>query len=266
MIQVILNGDDFGKSPERNRAIDDSFKMGLIRSASLIVTGKHLQDAIEYIKNGDYIDKIHLHINLSTAPLKKSEGSEDIPLTEAMKKDPFFCIDGKFKPYKGLPRRLSSVLKWKEVYREIVAQYNKFKEVTEGKGNYEHVDFHSWYNLTWPVSVALNVFTRKYHIKSVRYMGLHQKDYLPNKIFFFISKNSRVKSYPAANIDYFLSKCQAFKDFKTIELYTHPNYKDGVLLDDSISYLHHERQPMQKQIEMLREKENIDFFAWEDGF
>ena len=97
-------------------------------------------------------------------------------------------------------------------------------------------------------------------------MGLHQKDYLPNKIFFFISKNSRVKSYPAANIDYFLSKCQAFKDFKTIELYTHPNYKDGVLLDDSISYLHHERQPMQKQIEMLREKENIDFFAWEDGF
>jgi predicted glycoside hydrolase/deacetylase ChbG (UPF0249 family) len=266
MIQVVLNGDDFGKSPERNRAIDDSFKMGLIRSASLIVTGKYLQDAIEYIKKGNYVEKVHLHINLSTAPIKKSEGSEDIPLTDAMKKDPFFCIDGKFKPYKGLPLKLSSILKWKEVYKEIVAQYNKFMEVTEGKGNFKHVDFHSWYNLTWPVSVALNVFSRKYHIKSVRYIGLHQNKHIRNKIFRYISWNPHVISYPATNIDYFLSKHQTFKDFKIIELYTHPLYKDGVLLDDSISYLNHERQPMQKQINMLREKGIIEFFSWEDGF
>ena len=266
MPQVILNADDFGKSPERNHAIDDSFKMGLICSAGLIVTGKYLQDAVKYIKDGDYVEKVHLHINLSTSPIKISEGSEDVPLTSAIKKDPLFCIDGKFKPYKGLPRRLSSILKWKEVYKEIVAQYNKFKEVTDGKGNYEHVDFHLWYNLSWPVSIALNVFTRKYHIKSVRYIGLHQKKSIQNKIFRFISWNPRVKSYPATNIDYFLSKYQAFKDFKIIELYTHPNYKDSVLLDDSPSYLKHERQPMQKQIEMLREKGISSFVSWEDGF
>lgn len=266
MIQVILNGDDFGKSPERNRAIDDSFKMGLIRSASLIITGKYLQDAVNYFNNGDYVEKLHLHINLSTAPLDKSEGSEDVPLTTSMKKDSLFCKDGKFKPYKGLPRRFSSIVKWKEVYYEIVAQYNKFIEITQGKGNYEHVDFHSWYNLSWPVAIALNVFTRKYHIKSVRYFGLHQKAYLPNKIFRYISWNPRVKFYPATNIDYFLSKYQTFKNFKIIELYTHPLYKNGVLLDDSISYLNHERQPMQKQIEMLREKGIIDLFSWEDGF
>ena len=169
MVRIILNADDFGKSPERNRAIDDSFKMGLVRSTSLIVTGKYLQDAVEYINKGDYVGNVHLHLNLSTSPLKNSEGSEDEPLTTAVKNDPFFCVDGKFKPYKGLPRKfLSGVFKWKEVYRELVAQYNKFIEVTQGKGNYEHVDFHSWYNLTWPVSIALNVFTRKYHIKSVR--------------------------------------------------------------------------------------------------
>lgn len=266
MIQVILNGDDFGKSPERNRAIDDSFKMGLIRSASLIITGKYLQDAVKYISNGDYVEKLHLHINLSTAPLDKSEGSEDVPLTTPMKNDPLFCKDGKFKPYKGLPRRFSDIFKWKEVYYELVAQYNKFIEITQGRGNYEHIDFHSWYNLSWPVAIALNVFTRKHHIKSVRYVGLHQKDYLPNKIFCFISRNSRVKSYPATNIDYYLAKYQTYKDFKIIELYTHPNYKDGVLLDDSISYLNHERQPMQKQIEMLKEKGDIEFLAWENEF
>lgn len=266
MMQVILNADDFGKSPERNRAIDDSFKMGLVRSASLIITGKYLQDALNYINKGDYVRNVHLHINFSTAPLDKSEGSEDIPLTAAMKMDSTFCKNGKFKPYQGLPRKLSSVLKWKKVYKEMVTQYNKFIELTQGKANYEHIDFHSWYNLTWPVAIALNVFTRKYHIKSVRYMGLHQKNYLPNKIFRIISWNPRVRFYPATNIDFFLSKYQVFKDIETIELFTHPKYKDGVLLDDSISYLNHEKQPMQKQIEMLKEKGNIDLFSWEDRF
>ena len=48
MVKIILNADDFGKSVERNRAIDDSFKQGLIRSAGLIVTGKHLQEAVDW--------------------------------------------------------------------------------------------------------------------------------------------------------------------------------------------------------------------------
>ncbi|MBO4532047.1 MAG: ChbG/HpnK family deacetylase [Paludibacteraceae bacterium] len=265
-MKIILNADDFGKSPERNRAIDDSFKIGLIRSAGLIVTGKHLQDAVKYINNGDYVEKVHLHINFSTSPLKISEGSEDAPLTSAIKKDPLFCIDGKFKPYKGLPRKLSDILKWKEVYKEIIAQYNKFKEVTEGKGNYEHIDFHLWYNLTWPVSIALNVFTRKYHIKSVRYIGLHQKKSLKNRVLRIISWNPRVICYPATNIDYFLSKYQTIKDYKTIELYTHPTYKDGVLLDDSPSYLKHDRQPMLQQIQSLKEIDDIEFLSWENAF
>ena len=55
-MKIILNADDFGKSPERNRAIDDAFKMGLIRSASLIVTGKYLQDAVNFINNGETVE------------------------------------------------------------------------------------------------------------------------------------------------------------------------------------------------------------------
>ena len=48
MKRVILNADDFGKSPQRNQAIDDAFKQGLINSAGLIVTGQYLQEAIDY--------------------------------------------------------------------------------------------------------------------------------------------------------------------------------------------------------------------------
>ena len=264
MVKIILNADDFGKSPERNRAIDDSFKLGLIRSAGLIVTGKYLQDAVNYIDNGEYAENIHLHFNLSANLL--DEGSVDIPLTEAMRKDSFFCIDDKFKKYQGLPKRFKSICKWKIVYKELVAQYNKFIEVTKGKADYEHVDFHLWYNLTWPVSLALNVFTRKYHIKSVRFIAIHQKSVLLNKLYCFLSWNPRVKSYPATNIDYYLSKKELFKDCKIVELYCHPHYKENVFLDDSPSYLKHDRQPMMKQIQLLKEVDGIDFLSWENTF
>ena len=63
-MKIILNADDFGRSIERNQAIDDAFKQGLIRSSSLIVTGKYLQDAVDYINKGGYADKIHLHLRL----------------------------------------------------------------------------------------------------------------------------------------------------------------------------------------------------------
>lgn len=265
MTKVILNADDFGKSPERNRAIDDSFKMGLIQSAGLIVTSKYLQDAVNYINKCNYIGNVHLHINLSTSPIRISEGSEDAPLSEDIKNDSLFCKEGKFKPYKGLPRTLSSVLKWKKVYIEMVAQYNKFIEVTNGKGDYSHIDFHLWYNLTWPVSLALNYFTWKYKIKTVRYIGIHHKE--RSKIFRIIrllSWNPCVKSYPATNIDYYLSKNLVVKDFNTIELYCHPNYKNGVLLDDSPSYLKHDRQSMEKQIQMLLDTGNVEIISWKN--
>ena len=262
MKQVILNADDFGKSPNRNRAVDDCFNQGLISSAGLIVTGKHLKDAERYINRGEYVGKIHLHFNLSTNLLH--EDSEDIPLTETMRKDPFFCTDGKFTKYKGLPKMFSDITKWRVVYRELVAQYNKFIEVTGGKADYKHVDFHLWYNLTWSVSVALNLFTWRYKIKSVRYIGIHQQSKRRYRLFRLISWNPFVKYVPATNIDYYLSKKHLFDNYKIIELYCHPNYKDGGVLDDSPSYLKHERQPMMTQIQMLKEAETIEFMSWED--
>ena len=261
MARIILNADDFGKSVERNRAIDDSFKQGLICSAGLIVTGKHLQEAVDYMMKGGYVEKVHLHANFSANLLH--EDSDDIPITDAMKKDSTFCKDGKYAPYKGLPRRIKTVFKWKLVYNELVAQYNKFIEVTEGKGDCKHLDFHLWYNLTWPVSIALNRFTRKYKIKSVRYIGLHQKAFR-YKFFRILSWNPRVKQYPAANIDYYLTKHKDLSQVQVMELYCHPNYKEGVFLDDSPSYLKHERRPMVNQIHDLKEIENLEFISWED--
>ena len=255
MTKIILNADDFGKSPSRNRAINDCFKQGLIGSAGLIVTGKHLQDAIGYIMRGGYVGDVHLHFNLSTGLLH--ENPDDIPLTESMRRDSFFCTNGKFKKYKGLPQRISGIRKWRVVYQELVAQYNKFIEMTDGKADYKHIDFHLWYNLTWPVCVALNLFTWRYKIKSVRYIGIHQKNKKRYRLYRLISWNPYVKYVPATNIDYYLSKKHLFDNYEIIELYCHPNYKDGVFLDDSPSYLKHERQPMLKQIQMLKDSDDF---------
>ena len=259
MVRIILNADDFGKSPERNQAIDDSFKQGLICSAGLIVTGQHLQEAVNYINRGEYVSNIHLHFNLSANLLH--ENSDDAPLTDSMRKDPFFCKNGKFRKYHGLPKHFSDIRKWKIVYDELVAQYSLFKKLTNGQADYQHIDFHLWYNLSFPVAIALNVFTRKYKIKSVRYIGIHQKS-IRYRLFRWISWNPRVKSYPATNIDYFLARHNSLAQIKVIELYCHPNYKDGIFLDDSPSYLKHERQPMLKQIQMLKDMDGIEFISW----
>ncbi len=45
-MRIIINADDFGKGIERNRAIDDAFRQGMISSVGTIVTGKHLQNTI----------------------------------------------------------------------------------------------------------------------------------------------------------------------------------------------------------------------------
>lgn len=262
MRRVILNADDFGKSPGRNRAIDDAFKLGLITSAGLIVTGQYLQEAIDFATRGGYLDRLHLHFNLAANLLR--ENSNDIPLTAAMRSDPFFCHGGKFLKYHGLPTRFSSIRKWKVVYQELVAQFDRFKTITQGEADYKHVDFHLWYNLTWPVSLALNLFTRKYKIESVRYYGLHQKNDRQFYCYRLLSWNPRVKYYPATNIDFYLSKIQSLSKYETVELYCHPNYKEGVFLDDSPSYLGHDRQPLEKNIQALRELEGIRLISWEN--
>lgn len=262
MVKIILNADDFGKSPERNRAVHDAFAQGLISSAGLIVTGRYLPEAIELAKAGKYMDKLHLHFNLSANQIQ--ENSDDAPLTDEMRKDTFFCKDQKFLKYHGLPKRIDTIRKWKLVYRELVAQYELFKKVTEGKADYKHVDFHLWYNLTWSVSIALNLFTRRYNIESVRYWGIHQMSRRRYKVFRLLSWNNRIKYIPATNIDYFLSKKDSISQYNVMEVYCHPHYKDGVFLDDSPSYLHHVRQPLPKHMQKLKGIEDVEFISWKD--
>ena len=84
------------------------------------------------------------------------------------------------------------------------------------------------------------------------------------KIFRIVSWVPCVKYVPATNIDFFLSKKQLFDNCSLVELYCHPNYKEGVFLDDSPSYLKHERQTMPTHIQLLKEAGVTNYLAWSD--
>ena len=261
-MKVIINADDFGKSLEQNQAIDESFKQGLVESAGLIITAKYLQDALNKAIDGGYMERIHLHVNLSIGLIVQN--SDYVPLTDAMKKNPYAGVNGSLVRYKQKAFGLFSAFNWKQVYKEIEAQYNKFKEITGGSGNYKHIDFHLWYNLTLPVSIALFFFTRRHNIQSVRYIGEHQKKSIKYNIIRYFSWDPNVKSIPSTNIDGFLSNSQAFSNYPAVELYCHPNYNKGILLDDSDSYLHHEKKTMYSHIQMLKKKDGLKFVSWEE--
>ena len=81
-------------------------------------------------------------------------------------------------------------------------------------------------------------------------------------IYRVIDWNPRVKSISCSSIDYYLTKYQAIKKEKIVELYCHPNYKDGVLLDDTPSLFQHDRQPLSEHVQMLKKLENLEFIAW----
>lgn len=261
MKRVFLSADDFGRSKERNKAIDESFKRGLIKSSGLIVTGKYLYDAVTLINRGGYVKDIHLHFNLSGNI--KNEDSYDVPLTPEMREDDFFCSGGLFRTFDGLPNKPTSVFKFGMVYRELVAQYNKFLEVTAGEGNLWHVDFHLWYNLTWPVSIALNLFTWTHRIKSVRYIGVHQEK-SRRRLFRILSWNPLVKSYRSSNIDGYLTHPEWFEDEKVIELYCHPDYVANQLQDNSISFFGNDKKLLENNLNQLKQNFNLEFLSWSE--
>lgn len=51
----VINADDFGRSIERNNAIDAAFSQGLVKSASLIVTTPYVYEAVSLAFNGGYV-------------------------------------------------------------------------------------------------------------------------------------------------------------------------------------------------------------------
>ena len=69
---------------------------------------------------------------------------------------------------------------------------------------------------------------------------------------------------PKLTTNYNITKKDLFQKDEVIELYVHPDYKNGVLIDNSVSYLGHQIVSLTKQIEALTSTENIELVSWAD--
>lgn len=262
MKKVILSADDFGRSHDRNLAIDYAMRHALIRSTGLIVGSQFTDEAISLAIKGGYINNVHCHLNLS--PGIKA-GNHFFPISDQYKESKF-SVDGEFciKPY------IKNYLSYsKVVFKELEGQYLFFKRATEGRANYDHIDCHLYCNLLPPVAVAYRDLIRKYHIKSARYYGEHHKkqkqikQWLKFHVGSFLSGNEAYV-VKACNVDYYITKKKLFQKDEVIELYVHPDYKNGVLIDNSVSYLGHEIVSLTKQIKALTSTEDIELVSWAD--
>ena len=72
-----------------------------------------------------------------------------------------------------------------------------------------------------------------------------------------------MKSIPSASIEYYLTKNKSLDDKRLYELYCHPNYRDGVLFDDTPSYFHHERLPLVDHCKMLEKLGRFELVSWQ---
>ena len=266
MKKIILSADDFGRSHERNLAIDYAFKNGLIKSAALLVNAKYTSEAVEMAKSGGYISHLHCHFNIASG--EKFTGCSK-PLSERIKACTAWCRNGEFREYKDWDFDNTRSLRYAgAMYEELEAQYLRFIELTEGMGNTHHVEFHLWDNLRWPVAFALGRLFRKYDIRTVREISVHhlrarKKVRLVNWVARLLSYHRGTKSYQSDRVNYYVNRSERMGD-EVIELYVHPDYIDGVLMDNTASVIGREKKTLEQHIRMIKEIAPCEFISWED--
>jgi predicted glycoside hydrolase/deacetylase ChbG (UPF0249 family) len=78
---LIINADDFGLNEAVNRAILESFKLGLCSSATLMANMPGFEEACNLVREHKLMNHVGIHLVLN----------EGYPLTEGVKKHPRFC-------------------------------------------------------------------------------------------------------------------------------------------------------------------------------
>lgn len=265
MRYIILCADDFGRSHERNLAIDYAFKHGIIKCAGLIVNTAFTQEAIDMAKSGGYIEHLHLHFNLSS---DKVLGGSGIPVSEEIEKDNLWCSNGKFR--NSIKKSDEILLRHsKVVFIELQAQYQRFVKLTENKGNYNHIDFHLYHNFRLPVAYALKKMAANYDIYSARYdvvnmaytaSMLGRIKQILSKI---LSRHRKVAVYKSCRINFFLNRPELLNE-KIIELFCHPDYVNGKLIDNTTPVFGNTKETLEKHVDMIKEHVDCEFISWKD--
>ena len=147
-MKLIVNADDLGYSPHRDRGIFQAFQQGIVTSASLIVNGASCEQAAKQAI--DMGLEIGLHLNLTEGkPLTNGPS-----LTNAQGTMHYKMKFWNYPVHK------------EDIQRETIAQLERFKELT---GFYpHHIDGHQHAHIAPKIPDMIAPILKQYGVRSTR--------------------------------------------------------------------------------------------------
>ena len=237
---MIINADDFGYSNSVNRAIVDCFKQKRINRTTIMVNMPCTDDAVLLAKKNSFFDCVGLHINLT----------EGKALSEECEKSELCDENGFFKGTFHIPFKsrlyLNKNIKH-AIFCEVEAQIKKYLELGF---TLMHADSHNYTHSYFSVYTQVRKLLKKYGFKTIRISRniTPEKFSLPfaiyKTVFNGMIKNLKIKGKKIGTTKYFGSiqdliglnnKSEVIND---IELMTHPDYIDDVLIDNTLPKPH----------------------------
>lgn len=237
---MIINADDFGYSKSVNRAIADCFEKGLINRTTIMVNMPHAAEAAEIAKSEGFFDKVGLHINFTEGKALSKECAlsdlcDDRGYFKGVFHVPFFA-----RLY--LPSKVRNA-----IYAETKAQIKKFIDMGF---TLRHADSHNYTHSYMSVYSQVKKLLQKYGFTSVRISrnvsseGFKLPFMVYKALFNFVLRHLRVNNHCVETTRYFCSvqdyiACSNPDVIKhDLELMTHPDYVDGVLIDNTLPLPH----------------------------
>ena len=157
LTHLIINADDFGYCPRRDRAILDLFEQRAISSTSLLVNGDNASQAVAQAKRTHL--PMGLHLNLTEG----RPATEDLSRIHSLV-DANGLMHGKF----GLRARLDQgSIQPEHLLHEIEMQLIRYQQLTDGLSPF-HLDGHQHIHVHPKVVESVARLARQYQVQCIR--------------------------------------------------------------------------------------------------
>lgn len=237
---MILNADDFGRSPTANCAIADCFARGLVNRTTIMVNMPCAEEAARLARKGGFFDCVGLHINLT-------EGKALSPECAASELcDENGCFKGTFHvPFKA--RLYLSKAVRRAIYCEVEAQIQRYLKMGF---TLMHADSHNYTHSYFSVYSQVQKLLKKYGFVSTRISrNVSENGFsLPFKLYKSVfncmirrlnTGKGRIQTTKYfCSVQDFLAAQDKESIRQDVELMTHPDYIGGVLTDNTLPRPH----------------------------
>ena len=213
----IINADDFGYSPEFNKAIKICFKEGFISSTTIMMNMPYCNNAIEMAFKDGFETSVGLHFNLI----------EGQPLTQRIRKCERLCKDGL------LSYKRNSVFFWSR--EEKLAIKEEFEAqlyaLIDSGITPTHIDSHQHSHTELPIFNIIKDSILDAGINKIRLsrnVGISKTRIFAKRIV-----NSYIRSFGFKTTRFFndISQPEINQSLDNIEIMCHPFLKNGIVVD-----------------------------------